>query len=791
MTAPLADSPQPSPSASRLRRAWARLRGSKGWLTSSFVALVRLCGLTGLTLIPFIRVDLPYFSRLSAHVAFGILCLILFLAIEFRRFRRSLGALHALLKIPVLLLVVFSNFLPITGEMIIGWTSFVLFVDWRWTRRRLLKMGTDAPQVRQARRAYLKFAILLQCLLTGFYNAIACLSFMLVYHRIHGLVLPLLVVWFSWPRVARMAPPRRRAAVAGLLAFLGVVGWFYYHKQIDRSQETDLTRPDVLPTVERSADAGHLKADPHPLLGNSAGCGGLGCHSDLVSQWRGSTHRYAVDNAFFQKEMAHFIELEGTEFARSCINCHDPMAAVKAGAEAAYATGHYENQEGISCAGCHAISAYDAKRGNGLYTLKAPVPYPNEGAAPGSSERRLHDAALHLDPRTHLSNFRRRDTYRGAEYCVTCHLVHVPAALTGGPELTLHTLFDQWRGSPWADVLNCVDCHMPRFQMDENGYTFFDHRFLGSNLDLPINAKVKAEDAPFVEEFSAFTKRFLAGDLAFGSYEVLADPSTYLTRKNPGKKINPFTLYTIDEVRRFFATMYFLSAGPIVDMQVRVAPVLDGQGRLGIDVTTRNARVGHNFPSGPIDVQEVWLQAELRDKDGAVVDQIGALDAAHYVDPNAPILGSRKVEDAQGKQLIHHEFWKVAKVVGRRVLAPFASVQDHLDLRVPSSAQGPFTLTTRWNFRRTNQHIADWVWEGKGVTMPVTVLDHAEHAVTITRDDAGGARVAFKLLSRPARRDFADLDKTAGIAASDWWKHVIGDEQPATRPATSQPEVHP
>jgi hypothetical protein len=774
---------------SRFRHHLATLRGPDGRLGIAVFTLLALTGLNGLSLFPQLKVDHGTIDRLQVHVFLGSLALVSFLVLAFRRFRRALGLRYALWKIPVLALVIFSNFVPFTGEMLLACTSTVLLLDWRWTRRVMARQGATAAALLQARRTYLDFAVLLQSLLTGLLIAVACSPVMLMFHRIHGLALPLLVVWFAARRIRPLAPVARMASSAALLAFLVVVGWLYYAKQIDRSAEVDKTRPDVLSTVERTADVGQLKPNAHPPLGGSLRCGGPGCHNDITNQWRGSSHRFSVDNAFFQKEVALFIEMEGTEYVRTCINCHDPIAALTPGAEALYASGRYDNPEGISCPACHSITTYDAERGNGLYTIKAPVPYPDENGAPGSRDRARHDAALHLDPRSHLRDFRRKSLYRGSEYCITCHLVHMPSEVTGGPPATLHTLFDQWRNSEWSEVLNCVDCHMPRFQMDENGYTFFDHRFLGINSDLLLGAKVAPEDAVYVQDFIDYTTRYIAGDLDTGAYEVLADPCAYLFSRNPAGEINPFTLGSLKEIRRYFATMFFLSAGPIIDMVAKVSESLTPARGLRVDVTTSNARVGHNFPSGPIDVQEIWLEAELLDSAGAVVDRMGALDADNFVDPRSPILGCRGVEDAQGRPLVRHEFWKIAKIIGKRVLEPFGSVEDVVELRLPEVPAGEYRLKLKWNFRRMSQRIANWVWDGKGVTMPVMVLDESEHAIVVKRQDDGSYAVDTTLVSRPGRRDPRDILSTFAVMTREPIEHPPGKEMPSARDKCPAPET--
>jgi len=500
------------------------------------------------------------------------------------------------------------------------------------------------------------------------------------------------------------------------------------------------------------------------LLGSDT-CSGTSCHTDLVNQWRGSPHRFSVNNLFFKKQIALFIEMEGPEYVRICINCHDPVAALLPDAEERYARGEIDNPEGISCKACHVITAFDETRGNGLYFIKAPFSYPFDGSPEGSEERSIHDSAIHSDQRRHLRSYRRKQLYRKSNYCITCHLVTVPEQITGGKALRLHTLFDQWSGSKWEEITNCVDCHLPRFQMDLNGYSFFDHRIMGINTDLLLTAEVPLGDVPYVKDYNYFVGRYLAGDLSKGAYEVVADPSTYKFRKNPKREINIFQLFYPSEITRFLSSSIFLASGPILNLEVTGLNTATPENRLEVHTRTTNIRVGHNFPSGPIDVQEIWLEGILKEGSNSTIAHVGGMDENHYVDPSAPILGSRGIIDSEGQPLLRHEFWKAAAVIDKRVLVPFGSTEDRLLLPLPDPPIGEYNLIIRWNFRRMNQRIVDWVWEGENVSMPVIVLDYSNVKFAIETDPVDENRYVVKIrdVSRPYRdREMNWLDVLRG-----------------------------
>lgn len=722
-----------------------------------FYFLLTLTACFGLVHLPFYRTTQTSLLVLKIHVILGSSALVWMFARTVRSTAKLLGWRPAIVRTALYVVILGSFLLPLTGAMILGWTAMLFLLDWRLTRRFMRRAGMSEVQIRAAKEKNLNFVMISQSMLTGFYVFAVCVSFLLIFHRMHVWILPFLFVWLVVrPRVrAGGSRPFWIGAATVLTAFVGMM---FYWKQIASIDPLDLSHPQVHRAVESKAERLSIKPMDPQHLSDSASCGTANCHPTLVKQWRGSSHRFTTNNVFFQKVVARLVETEGAGHVRMCINCHDPIGAMSQDSDDQYAAGRIDNPEGISCKACHLIIHYDEERGNGLYTLKSQSPYPFDGAPEGSEERSRHNRAIRLDPRMHLRDFRRRGMYREGDYCGACHLVTVPEGLTGSNSFHLHNLFEQWEQSPWEDHLNCIDCHLPRFQMDENGYTFFDHRLMGMNLDLKLNALWEPEDLPYIDDFSSFTKRVLLGDLAPGKYPVIADPDLYMFRKNPVGEINPLLmLYSIREFTTFKKTEEYLQAGPIIQFEATLDETADPRTGLGLLVATTNARVGHNFPSGPIDVQEIWLEVLWTDEEGNAVTHIGGMDERHYIDPAAPYLGSRGIVDAQGNQLLYHEFWLAARVVDKRVLRALETTEDRIVLPLSDNAASEYRLTVKWNFRRMNQRLADWVWPDQDVTMTVLTLDQAEYRVRLMPRDDGLYQVETTLLKRPHRAPISYL----------------------------------
>jgi hypothetical protein len=163
------------------------------------------------------------------------------------------------------------------------------------------------------------------------------------------------------------------------------------------------------------------------------------CHAAIAREWRGSLHRRAWDDAYFQAAFA----IEATPF---CRGCHAPIARDAApDAEAA--------EEGVSCAICHV-------RGDAIVSATP--------AAPKSPHRVIVDPA-----------------FASPSACAGCHEFPFPVLLAHEPAEALPTMqrtIEEWRGSDAAArEVGCGDCHMP-WVCEAGGARHHSHAFPGVSL---------------------------------------------------------------------------------------------------------------------------------------------------------------------------------------------------------------------------------------------------------------------------------------------------------------------
>jgi hypothetical protein len=168
------------------------------------------------------------------------------------------------------------------------------------------------------------------------------------------------------------------------------------------------------------------------------------CHAEIAREWRGSQHRRAYGDPYFQA--AHALEPEAF-----CFGCHAPTARGRpADADAI--------DDGVSCAVCHV---------RGESVLGAGT---SAGAGPRCARPVIVDAAM-----------------SSPAACAGCHQFAFPFAASddtpSGPPLMQRTV-DEWRASAAGRRgAGCPSCHMPEV-MGEGGKRHRSHAFPGVDAAL-------------------------------------------------------------------------------------------------------------------------------------------------------------------------------------------------------------------------------------------------------------------------------------------------------------------
>ena len=558
------------------------------------------------------------------------------------------------------------------------------------------------------------------------------------------------------PIEAERAHGRRAAvATAALLALAGALTVAYRPPRLteefpaDYSYKYGRNRP-FAPSLASTVNGG---AYDRRLLAGSRSCGTAGCHEQILREWLPSAHRYSAMDLGFQAIQANMAKQNGPESTRYCGGCHDPISLFS-GTKNLY-TEHDEltslqgYQEGVSCLSCHAVREVDVK-GNANFRIAQPVRYVGEleyDASPTPLAREVRDFLIRAYPRPHVRSLS-KTLFKTPEYCAACHKQFVDEEVNNVGWVQLQNQYDNWRKSRWNHpgnarrTVECRECHMPLVAStdpaagDSADYNrsakdgrHRSHRFLGANQMMPLLLKLEG-----AEEHAALVRQWLRGERE------------------------------IPEIADKWAT------GPAVALELLVPESVRPGETMPIKAVVTSNKVGHDYPTGPLDIIQSWVELTVRDETGGIVFASGTVDAKGFIQPGAFMFKAEPV-DQYGNLIDRHNLWEMVGVRHRRALFPgFSDTAEYEtlcpDLRrvkkaYPGQAAevtvpggpGQLTITARLLYRKIDQYLLNFMFgPDNGLTSPVTEMASATRVVKVeppTRKADGTAALGRVAWGRP------------------------------------------
>jgi len=524
---------------------------------------------------------------------------------------------------------------------------------------------------------------------------------------------------------------RAGAALAFMAALIGVCWALYPGETMRNSFPEDYSfrygenRP-FAPSLARTESGGAY--DPRSLSG-SASCGTSGCHEQITQEWSVSAHRWAAMDLGFQRIQSEMAKQNGPESTRYCGGCHDPISLFSGTknifTENLTALAGYN--EGVSCLACHSVRKTDVE-GNANYVVAQPTRYLFE-LREGAASRLARDFLIRAYPAQHLSDLSKR-VFKTPEYCAACHKQFIDQEVNNVGWVQLQNQYDNWRKSRWNHpgdprrTIECRECHMPLTASDDPASgdaldynrspgdgMHRSHRFVGANQVMPALLKL-----PGADKQVELTGRWLRGE-----YEIpeIADKWT---------------------------------RGPAVGLELMVPDSVSPGEPVSIRAVVTSNKVGHDFPTGPLDIIQAWIEVTVTDAGGNQVFTSGTIDDRHFIQPGAFLFKAEPV-DQYGNLIDRHNLWEMVGVRYRRSLFPGFSDTAEYSFRCPGNADmvaSPTTTDTRFAFdaprvdagtlhvrarllyRKIDQYLLNFMFgEDSGLTTPVTEMARAEATLRV------------------------------------------------------------
>jgi tetratricopeptide (TPR) repeat protein len=506
---------------------------------------------------------------------------------------------------------------------------------------------------------------------------------------------PLAAAWLYW--LHRLAGPRIKWNVAlvyaaGVIAL--VAGMVAFHSQDPRNWFSVGPASGAKyfePSLARTASGNFISAH---ILMNDQYC--KDCHPDVHSGWKDSVHRFSSFNnppylASVTETREVSLQRDGhVQASRWCAGCHDPVPFFSgAFDDPEFDTlNHPTAQAGVTCTVCHAITHVNSTRGNADYTIEEPLHYPF-AFSDSSILRWINHQLVKAKPSFHKRTFL-KPFHKTAEFCSTCHKVHLPLALNHYKEfLRGQNHYDPYLLSgvsghgarsfyypPKAET-NCSGCHMPlqasrdfgaRDFAESGELSIHNHLFPSANTGIAW-----LRNRPEVIEAH---QRFLEGVMRVDLFGVREDGEI------DGKLIAP--------------------------LRPQVPTLIPGENYL-LETVIRTVKMGHLFTQGTVDSNEVWLDVTVT-SGNEVIGRSGALDSdrGNAVDPWAHFVNVFLL-DKDGNRIDRRNPQDIFTPLYNHQIPPGAGQTVHYELRLPKLLHAPVVVTVKLQYRKFDQEYMDFV----------------------------------------------------------------------------------
>jgi hypothetical protein len=193
----------------------------------------------------------------------------------------------------------------------------------------------------------------------------------------------------------------------------------------------------------------------------------------------------------------------------------------------------------------------------------------------------------------------------------------------------------------------------------------------------------------------------------------------------------------------------FLAANSFVPVLLR----LEGsEQHAPVRVVLTSNKVGHDYPTGPLDMIQSWVELEVQDDRGGVVFSSGLRDQRHFLEPGTFLFKAEPV-DQYGNLIDRHNLWEMVGVRYRRSLFPGYSDTVEYNVMCPSGGPAlpvsdslanrefsvPVTGTSTalhivatLHYRKIDQFLLNYVLgEKTGLTAPVVDIASASSTVCV------------------------------------------------------------
>lgn len=504
-------------------------------------------------------------------------------------------------------------------------------------------------------------------------------------------IAPIVSLWLYW--LHRLAGPRIRwrfaMSYAGVVAAI-VLGMVALHRQDPRRWNVAGPKEGeryFFPSLARTATGNFI---PASTLMMDDYC--KKCHEDVYHGWYHSVHHFSSFNnpaylASVRETREFSLKRDGNVRAsRWCAGCHDPVPFFSGAFDDPNFddVNHETAHAGITCTVCHAITHVNSTRGNSDYTIEEPQHYPF-AFSDNPLLQYVNEQLIKAKPSFHKKTFL-KPLHKTAEFCSTCHKVHLPVELNDYKFLRGQNHYDTYLLSgvsghgarsfyypPKAEE-NCNGCHMPLRPSNDFGAKFFGSQQLSIHDHLFPSANTAIAYLRNEPEIVKAHQEFLQGVLRVDIFGI----------KEGG---------TIDG--RLHAPL-----------RPEVPTLKPGEKYL-LETVIRTLKMGHPFTQGTTDSNEIWLDVTVKSGE-LIIARSGAMDEKNEVDRWAHFVHNFVI-DKQGNRISRRNPQDIFVPLYVHQIPPGAGQTVHYLLDLPKDLDAPLTVEVKLQYRKFDQEYMDFV----------------------------------------------------------------------------------
>lgn len=580
-----------------------------------------------------------------------------------------------------------------------------------------IRNARHRPNRRAVRAGYALFIVSLVLLITGVVlTRIEIGSFALVLkspplrnvmYWMH-VISPVIVVWLFI--LHRLAGRRIKwkvgatwAAVAGVFALVMTL----LHSQDPRAWNVAGPKDGeqyFFPSLVRTTTGNFIPADT--LMMNEY-C--LECHKDIYDTWYHSAHRFSSFSnpayLFSVRETRRVsMERDGdVQASRWCAGCHDPVPFLSGAFEdPRFDDPQYDLSRdpmagaGISCTVCHAITNINSTRGNADFTIEEPTHYPGAFST-NPFVTWMNRQLVKAKPAFHKKTFMKADIHKSAEFCSTCHKVHLPPELNKYKWLRGQNHYDTYHLSgvsghgvqswyyPAKATHNCNECHMPLMaSADDFGAKYFEQ-----DPANPLHGQLTVHDHMFPAANTGVPHLVGMPSWVNEAHDKFSQP-------NFGEPD-----FTGDFVR---VDLFGIKKGGSIEgeliapLRPNVPALKPGESYL-LETVIRTVKIGHPFTQGTVDSNEVWVDVTLKSGDRVIARSGGLSPENGEVDPWSHFV-SVYMLDRNGNRIDRRNPQDIFTPLYNHQIPPGAADVVHYAFTVPANIAGPITAEVELKYRK-------------------------------------------------------------------------------------------